>query len=484
MRILEYGDNDGEAALREVSDSFPKAASPPSSTPVFLVVTPVFNGAKYLDEAIESVVGQAGDFFIRYHVQDGGSADGTIDIVRRWYARLAIGDFPIRCAGVQFTFTSRPDDGMYDAIASGFRSLEPSSEDVMCWINADDRLAPGAMRDVAEIFSDIPHVELAGGRVELIDSLGRTTVSGPLMTYPRQTVAAGLHDGRFLPFIQQEGTFWRGALWLRVGGVDARFRLAGDWDLWRRFAAEVEYYAIDAVTGIHRRHSGQLTAEMAAYYQEIDVKTKPILGAVCAAEREYLEWWRPSRAPDERFTAHTLHRSLSRAWLARAPKALPGPGRHRLLPHDGSWAVISGVDNPEGPFPALGIDTMSYWTVSKRAVLEIFSSQAGRRTVSLVVRGMLRGQVVGVSLAGARLLSHSLRGGFPRAETLLIEYVFDVGPCRIEIEVDRLLETPEGRSLGVLLSDVKFGNASLRWRWLPRAFRNRLNWRAMLRGGK
>lgn len=484
MRILGYGENDGEAALREVSDNLPRALSSPSAIPVFLVVTPVFNGAKYLDEAIESVVSQAGDFFIRYHIQDGGSADETIDIVRRWNARLEIGDFPLRCAGVQFTFSSRPDDGMYDAIASGFRSLEPSSEDVMCWINADDRLAPGAMRSVAEIFRDLPHVELAGGRVKLIDSLGRTTVCGPLTTYPRQTVAAGLHDGRFLPSIQQEGTFWRGALWLRVGGVDTRFRLAGDWDLWRRFAAEVEYYAIDAVTGIHRRHSGQLTAEMAAYYQEIDSKMKSILDRTIATEGEYLEWWRPNRASDERFTAHATHRNLWGQWLATEPKTLPEPGRRRLLLHDGSWAVISGVDNPEGPFPALGIDTRCYWTFSKRATVEIFSSQAGRRSVSLVVRGMLRGQVVVVSLAGTRLLSHSLRGDFPRAETLLIEHVFDFGPCRIEIEVDRLLETPEGRSLGVLLSEVKFGNESPRWRRLPRAFWNRLNPRAMLRGVK
>lgn len=474
MRALGYAEDDGGLASRSASPGLSVASSPPADPPVFQVVTPVFNGARYLDEAIESVVGQAGDFSIRYHIQDGGSSDDTIDIVRRWHARLESGDFSINCAGVHLTFESCPDSGMYDAIKRGFQSLEPAGKDYMTWINADDRLAPGAMAIVAGVFRDLPQVDLAGGRVELIDSSGKTTVSGFLTVYPRQTLAAGLHDGRSLPFIQQEGTFWRGALWALVGGIDTRFRLAGDWDLWRRFSGHADYWAIDAVTGVHRRHSGQLTNEMTAYYREIDLHMQVVPGNSGAIQREYLEWWRPERTTDDQFTAHLAQQNLAGRWLMVETPSFPAPARHRLLPYDGSWALISGVDHPEGPFPEMGIDSVCYWTIDKTAAVAVFSSIACRRRVSLALRGMVPGQKVDVRINGNHALGQPLLGIFPRPEVLSIEHNFDVGPCRIEIEVDRLLVTPEGRSLGVILSEVKFETASPRSGWLSNALRSAL----------
>lgn len=147
------------------------------------------------------------------------------------------------------------------------------------------------------------------------------------------------------------------------------------------------------------------------------------------------------------------------------------PARHKLLPYDGSWAVISGVDNPEGPFPSMGIDSVCYWTIDKTAVVAVFSSIAGRRRLSLALRGMIPGQKVGVRVNGNHAIAKSLRGTFPRPEMLSIEHNFDVGPCRIEIELDHLLVTPEGRSLGVLLSEVKFWVAPPRSSWLSKAVR-------------
>src|SRR3974377_338176 len=107
----------------------------------FNIVTPVLNGEKFLDQTILSVVSQAGHFSIRYHIQDGGSKDATLDILEAWQKRLAR-DFPIWCEGIEFSFASAPDRGLYDAVNRSFAICGDC--DAMAWINADDRFEPGA----------------------------------------------------------------------------------------------------------------------------------------------------------------------------------------------------------------------------------------------------------------------------------------------------------------------------------------------------
>jgi len=241
------------------------AAPPPVE---FAIVTPVFNGAGLLDEAILSILGQAGDFRIRYHVQDGGSTDGTLAKLAAWRDRLA-GRFPILCRAIDFTFASGPDGGLYDALARGFAATGHGQ--VMTWLNADDRLEPGALQSVARILERFPDIHWLSGRSTIADETGLILISWPIVAFPRKAIAAGLFDGRHAPpFIQQEGTFWRASLWEAVGGIDPRFRLAGDFDLWRRFAAHADLVIVDSVLGCWRRRGGQLSADKAAYHAEID----------------------------------------------------------------------------------------------------------------------------------------------------------------------------------------------------------------------
>jgi len=120
----------------------------------FNIVTPVLNGEKFINETILSVVSQTGPFSIRYHVQDGVSTDSTIKLLTAWQNRLA-NDFPINCAGIEFSFSSEPDRGLYDAVNRGFTACGDS--DLMAWINADDRYEPGAFVTVAEIFDGAAH---------------------------------------------------------------------------------------------------------------------------------------------------------------------------------------------------------------------------------------------------------------------------------------------------------------------------------------
>ena len=100
---------------------------------------------------------------------------------------------------------------------------------------------------------------------------------GPITPFPRKAIDAGIFDGRFAGpyFIQQEGTFWRSTLWKKAGGLDANFRLAGDFDLWRRFAKQSELVVVDTILGCFRFRTGQLSTNLARYQAEIDASLSP-----------------------------------------------------------------------------------------------------------------------------------------------------------------------------------------------------------------
>lgn len=232
----------------------------------FSIVTPVLNGARFIDETILNVVSQAGDFSIRYHVQDGGSTDGTLNKLARWRERL-VGDFPVLCRHIKFTYATAPDQGIYDAVNRGFAAC--GSGEVMSWINADDRYEPGGFQAVTTILHKFTAVDWLCGRVANIDEGGTLLVLCPVHPFPRDAILAGMFDGsENLTFIQQEGVFWRSWLWERVGGVNTAFRLAGDLDLWRRFAEHADLVSVDAILGCWRRRTGQLSENLTAYCNE------------------------------------------------------------------------------------------------------------------------------------------------------------------------------------------------------------------------
>jgi glycosyltransferase involved in cell wall biosynthesis len=239
-----------------------------SAPPDLAIVTPVVNGLPFIDETIAGVVGQAGDFTIRYHVKDGGSADGTVDRLQKW-AKWLSDDFPIMCRGVTFSYASKPDNGLYEAVNEGFRECGPAK--YMSWINADDRYEPGAFASAVEIFEKFPDVDWLGGRPVLMSESGCTGKVVDLRGFPRKAIRARIFDGRFSPFfLQQEGMFWRTSLWQKVGPLKADMRLAGDFDLWTRFAEHADFVVADAFLGTFRVRAGQLSVAIDRYHQEID----------------------------------------------------------------------------------------------------------------------------------------------------------------------------------------------------------------------
>lgn len=207
------------------------------------VVTPCFNAAETIDRTIHSVLSQAGDFRIRYHVQDGGSSDGTLERLDWWKARLARGDWRRQCQGVRFTYASAPDRGMYDALVQGFAELGADANAFMTWINADDILMPGALALAGAMERQFTPAELSwfGGAVCILR--GDMTTLVPTPPFPREALRLGLCDGVHWDSLGQAGIFFRKWLW---NGIDPATLTGGDahavsWGLWRQMAAKASF---------------------------------------------------------------------------------------------------------------------------------------------------------------------------------------------------------------------------------------------------
>lgn len=225
-------------------DAKPTAAA----LPTISVVTATLNRANYLEEAMRSVLEQ--DYpRVEYVVVDGGSTDGSVELIRRYEHRLA-------------WWCSERDEGHFDALNKGFAR---TSGEVMAWLNSDDKYTPWAFQVVGEIFAALPQVQWLTTLFPILwDARGRAMHCKRVEGYSRQ----GFRRGEYFPrpgslsggWIQQESTFWRRSLWDRAGGrVDASLRVAGDFELWARFFEHADLYGVTTPIGGFRIHGEQFT---------------------------------------------------------------------------------------------------------------------------------------------------------------------------------------------------------------------------------
>lgn len=231
------------------------------------VITPSFNAFNTIDETLYNVFNQQGDYKIRYHVQDGMSRDGTQKKLEKFAQKIK------NCVSkdtFEFSWVSRPDNGMYHAISLAVEHLDIPEEDFMGWINSDDLLYNGCITHLFMAADLLPRAQWFGGLPLSTDMNGNIISKKGFNWYGQQLIKNGLCDGIHWQYIQQEGTFWQKRLWDAVGGINPNLRLAGDWDLWRRMATHAPYIQLPWHMGIFRKHPGQLSSNLAAYNEEID----------------------------------------------------------------------------------------------------------------------------------------------------------------------------------------------------------------------
>jgi len=193
-----------------------------SYLPAVSVVTPVYNLASHIEETVLSVLAQ--DYpRLEYIVMDGGSTDGTLEILRRYEGRLKL--------------FSGPDNGVAQAVNRGFQH---SHGEIFTFLNGDDAYLPGAVRTAAEYLSEHPEAGGVYGEAEWISEDGRVLGRYPTRAFDRELL-------REQCFICQPTCFLRREVFLQAGLLDERLRYAFDYDLWIRVARLAWLAKIDAV---------------------------------------------------------------------------------------------------------------------------------------------------------------------------------------------------------------------------------------------
>jgi len=203
-----------------------------------VIVSPCLNDVGAIERTILSVVTQSGDFSIRYHVQDGGSTDGTLEKLALWQARLADVQCPILCRDVWFSYASTPAESRFAAMRQGLEALSGPGKRLTGVLRAGDVFLPGALSHVAAISEQFTPDQVAwlSGAVPLIRD--HRLAESLDISMPSAIVAAGLSDGTRWPFLQQSGTFFRRTLWLACQKEEdfAGDGLVLEWQLLQRFA--------------------------------------------------------------------------------------------------------------------------------------------------------------------------------------------------------------------------------------------------------
>jgi hypothetical protein len=155
---------------------------------------------------------------------------------------------------------------MYDALMKGFSR---ATGEILGWINSDDLLMPWCLSCVGTYFNSVPNCQWLTGMPSLFNSAGQMVwVAQVAPRYRRGWIRRGWYSGRGMGPIQQESTFFRRSLFEQVGGLDRTLRLAGDFDLWRRFAAHAELHQVGTVLAGFRLHGRNLTTNIDSYYKE------------------------------------------------------------------------------------------------------------------------------------------------------------------------------------------------------------------------
>ncbi len=200
------------------------------------IVIPSYNQARYLEDAIRSVLSQ--DYpSIECIVVDGGSTDGSVEIIKKYAGRIA-------------WWVSEPDKGQTDALNKGFARAKG---EIFAWLNSDDVYAPGAVSSAVKFLTDHPEVGLVYGDANFINEFG--DIIGKFDA--AQTDLRRLKQGYV--HIPQQASFFRADLWRAVGPLDPSFYFAMDYDLWVRIARRSQVKYVPQTWASFRLHTAGKT---------------------------------------------------------------------------------------------------------------------------------------------------------------------------------------------------------------------------------
>lgn len=205
--------------------------------PKISIITPSYNQGRFLEKTILSVLEQ-GYPNLEYIIIDGGSSDGSVEIIKKYADRLAY-------------WVSEPDHGQSHAINKGFTR---ATGEIFGWLNSDDWYHPGALLAVAEAFAANPEAGAVVGGGEMVDE----TCNQLLYKSPNAV------DFHFLchwldDFFWQPSCLFTRVAWERCGPLDESIHFAMDLDLWFRIANNFVFVTTPAMLSGSLRHADAKT---------------------------------------------------------------------------------------------------------------------------------------------------------------------------------------------------------------------------------
>jgi glycosyltransferase involved in cell wall biosynthesis len=243
--------------------------------PLISIVTPSLNQASYIEQTILSVLEQ-GYPNLEYIVVDGGSTDGTQDILRRYEKYLH--------------WTSGRDSGQSNAINKGFQKAKG---EVLAFLNSDDCYAPGALQKVGEFFSGHPQAHWLSGRCRIIDELGKETRK-PITIYKNFWLLSRSYPIlQILNYISQPATFWRRTVFEQIGLLDETEHFCMDYDYSLRIGKKFPLWTTDHYLANFRVHTN---AKSACFQEQFSADLKiacrytfsPLLRGLHRAHNTYI----------------------------------------------------------------------------------------------------------------------------------------------------------------------------------------------------
>ena len=211
------------------------------SWPKISIVTPSYNQAAFLEKTIRSVLLQ-GYPNLEYIIIDGGSTDGSIDIIKRYERWISF-------------WASEPDRGQSHAINKGFIK---ATGDLLGWLNSDDFYLPGALFRIAEAYLEKRSVGAVYGQGHLIDEQDEVVFEPSLPQVSEQNLFEWFSGGA--EFMQPSCLFSKQA-WSQCGPLSEELDFAMDLDLWVKIAKSFEFRKIEDLLSMSYKHDQAKTTQ-------------------------------------------------------------------------------------------------------------------------------------------------------------------------------------------------------------------------------
>ena len=215
--------------------------------PKISIVTPSYNQGQYIEETIRAVLLQ-GYPDIEYLIMDGGSEDGTVEIIQKYEPWLAY-------------WVSEPDQGQTDAINRGFARVKGA---ILAYINSDDFYEPRAFFKIAEVFLENPTAQFVAGGCAIMERSEITRVFKPW--WPAEPC---YFLKPFSSTVPQPACFWGHDLFKKVGGFETNLHYCFDQEFYLKIAlAGVSPFLLEDDLARYRDHDQTKTRDRIQFFRE------------------------------------------------------------------------------------------------------------------------------------------------------------------------------------------------------------------------